>query len=43
MKMSQLALAALIAAGSPTLVLAQTPPTAVSAPADGALDALIAD
>ena len=43
MKMSQLALAALIAAASPTLVLAQTTPTAVSAPADAALNALIAD
>ena len=43
MKMSQLALAALIVAASPTLVLAQTPPAVAPAPADAALNALIAD
>ncbi|WP_428059707.1 DUF885 domain-containing protein [Brevundimonas sp.] len=43
MKMSQLALAALIAAASPTLVLAQTPPAVAPAPADAALNALVAD
>lgn len=43
MKMSQLALAALIATASPTVVLAQTPPAVAPAPADAVLNALIAD
>ncbi|WP_313447029.1 DUF885 domain-containing protein [Brevundimonas sp.] len=44
MKISYLAIAAMLAAGSPIAALAQTPPAAVApAPADAALNAVIAD
>lgn len=44
MKISYLAIAAMLAAGSPITAVAQTPPAAVAtAPADAALNAVIAD
>ncbi|MFA4899250.1 MAG: DUF885 domain-containing protein [Brevundimonas sp.] len=44
MKISYLAVAAMLAAGSPVAAVAQTPPAAVAtAPADAALNAVIAD
>ena len=44
MKISYLAVAAMLAAGSPIAAMAQTPPAAVAAaPADAALNAVIAD
>ena len=44
MKISYLAIAAMLAAGSPIAAAAQTPPAAVAtAPADAALNAVIAD
>ena len=44
MKISYLAIAAILAAGSPIAVVAQTLPAAVAtAPADAALNAVIAD
>ncbi|WP_438850858.1 DUF885 domain-containing protein [Brevundimonas nasdae] len=46
MKISNLAILAVLAAASPVVVMAQTPPTAVApaaAPGDAALDAVVAD